>query len=100
MNYFGQGSFILRHPEAKNILFEMIFSPGADTLCPFLILSIFATIVASQAMISGMFSLVYQGITTHIIPLFKVDYIKGFEGADIHRFRKLVFAHRRDIHHV
>lgn len=74
LNYFGQGSFILRHPEAKNILFEMIFSQAQILYVPFLILSIFATIVASQAMISGMFSLVYQGITTHIIPLFKVDY--------------------------
>ncbi|HZX35246.1 MAG TPA: KUP/HAK/KT family potassium transporter, partial [Thermodesulfobacteriota bacterium] len=33
-----------------------------------------ATVIASQAMITGMFSLVYQGITTHIMPLFKVDF--------------------------
>jgi KUP system potassium uptake protein len=33
-----------------------------------------ATVIASQAMISGMFSIVYQGITTHVMPLFKVDY--------------------------
>ncbi|HDZ88649.1 MAG TPA: potassium transporter Kup, partial [Nitrospirae bacterium] len=30
--------------------------------------------IASQAMISGMFSIVYQGITTRIMPMFKVDY--------------------------
>jgi len=33
-----------------------------------------ASIIASQAMISGMFSIVYQGITTRIMPMFKVDY--------------------------
>jgi KUP system potassium uptake protein len=41
---------------------------------PFLILTILATIIASQAMISGVFSIVYQGITTRILPLLKVDY--------------------------
>ena len=41
---------------------------------PFLILTIMATIIASQAMISGVFSVVYQGITTRIMPLLRVDY--------------------------
>ena len=41
---------------------------------PFLVLSILATIIASQAMISGMFSIVYQGINTRILPMFKVEY--------------------------
>jgi len=41
---------------------------------PFLILSISATIIASQALISGMFSIVYQGITTRLLPMFKVEY--------------------------
>jgi KUP system potassium uptake protein len=33
-----------------------------------------ATVIASQALISGVFSIVYQGITTRIMPLLKVDY--------------------------
>jgi KUP system potassium uptake protein len=33
-----------------------------------------ATIIASQSIISGVFSIVYQGITTRLMPLFKVDY--------------------------
>ena len=41
---------------------------------PFLLLSVIATVIASQAMISGMFSIVYQGITTRIMPMFKVEY--------------------------
>ncbi len=41
---------------------------------PFLLLTIMATIIASQAIISGVFSIVYQGITTRIMPLMKVDY--------------------------
>jgi len=74
LNYLGQGAFILRNPEAKNILFAMIQSQSAMLYIPFLILTIMATIIASQAIISGVFSIVYQGITTRLMPLFKVDY--------------------------
>jgi len=74
INYLGQGAYIIAHPEAKNVLFEMIFHQASILYIPFLILSIIATIIASQAMISGMFSIVFQGINTHIMPIFKVDY--------------------------
>ncbi|MGE5173296.1 MAG: KUP/HAK/KT family potassium transporter, partial [Betaproteobacteria bacterium] len=74
LNYFGQGAFILTHPDAKNVLFEMIFTQARFLYIPFLLLSIAATIIASQAMISGMFSIVYQGIATRILPMFKIDY--------------------------
>jgi len=74
INYLGQGAFLIQHPEAKNVLFEMIFHQAQFLYIPFLLLSIMATVIASQAMISGMFSIVYQGITTRIMPIFKVDY--------------------------
>jgi KUP system potassium uptake protein len=74
VNYLGQGAFLLRHPEAQNILFEMVLYFMRDVYVPFLLLSIVATIIASQAMISGTFSMVYQGITTRVMPMFKVDY--------------------------
>lgn len=74
LNYMGQGAFLVNHPEAHNVLFEMVFSQASFVYVPFLLLSICATIIASQAMISGMFSIVFQGITTHALPLFKVDY--------------------------
>ena len=74
LNYFGQGSFLIQHPGAKTVLFEMVYYQAQFLYIPFLVLSIMATVIASQAMISGMFSIVYQGITTRIIPMFKVDY--------------------------
>jgi KUP system potassium uptake protein len=74
INYLGQGAFLLKHPDAKNILFEMVFHYAKNLYVPFLLLSIAATIIASQAMISGTFSMVYQGITTRLMPMFKVDY--------------------------
>ncbi|MEK6531716.1 MAG: KUP/HAK/KT family potassium transporter [Deltaproteobacteria bacterium] len=74
LNYFGQGAFLIDNPAAKNVMFEMILFQSPLLYVPFLLLSIAATVIASQAMISGMFSIVYQGITTHVMPLLKVDY--------------------------
>ncbi|MBC7961758.1 MAG: KUP/HAK/KT family potassium transporter [Steroidobacteraceae bacterium] len=74
VNYLGQGAFIMGHPDAKNILFGMVQSQSSLLYIPFLILTIMATVIASQALISGVFSIVYQGITTRILPLLKVDY--------------------------
>ncbi len=74
LNYMGQGTFAMAHPEAKNILFSMVQHEAPLLYIPFLILTIIATIIASQAIISGVFSIVYQGITTRIMPMFKVSY--------------------------
>ena len=74
INYLGQGAFVILHPDAKNVLFEMVFSQAQPLYIPFLLLSIMATVIASQAMISGMFSIVYQGIMTRVLPIFKIDY--------------------------
>jgi KUP system potassium uptake protein len=74
LNYFGQGAYLMTHPGARNILFEMIFSEMQMLYIPFLILSIAASVIASQAMISGIFSIVYQGITTRIMPLLRIEF--------------------------
>ncbi|ABK98241.1 KUP/HAK/KT family potassium transporter [Pelobacter propionicus] len=74
INYLGQGAFIITHPDAKNILFGMLQYQAPLFYIPFLILTILATIIASQALISGVFSIVYQGINTRMLPLLKVDY--------------------------
>jgi len=74
INYFGQGAYVLSHGTGKNLLFGMVQGEAPVLYIPFLILTIMATIIASQAMISGVFSVIYQGITTRIMPLLKVDY--------------------------
>ncbi len=74
INYLGQGAFLITHPGSKNVLFEMIFSEMQMLYIPFLLLSIAATIIASQAMISGIFSIVFQGITTRIMPLMRIEF--------------------------
>ena len=74
INYLGQGAFVMSHPKAPNVLFAMAQWESGFLYTPFLILTILATIIASQALISGVFSIVYQGITTRIMPLMKVKF--------------------------
>ncbi len=75
LNYLGQGAFLMKNPGSSwNVLFGMAFHQSFFLYIPFLVLSIIATVIASQAMISGMFSVVYQGINTRLMPMFKVEY--------------------------
>jgi len=74
LSYFGQGAFLLANPKANKVLYEMVFSQVPDLYIPFLILCVLASIIASQSLISGVFSAVYQGIMTNIIPRLKISY--------------------------
>jgi len=73
-NYLGQGAFIIAHPDTHNVLFGMVRWEAPLLYIPFLILTLMATVIASQAIISGVFSIVYQGITTRLMPLMRVHY--------------------------
>lgn len=73
-SYLGQAAFLLRNADAVYPLFEMIFSESQVLYIPFLIIMITATVIASQAVISGIFSIIYQAITTHLLPMLPVDY--------------------------
>lgn len=73
--YFGQGAFVIANSaSATSPLFEMIKSVSPNIYVGFVILAILATIIASQAMISGIFSVLYQAMTTKIFPHLKVNY--------------------------
>src|SRR5690606_27239833 len=66
LNYFGQGALVLAHPEAKvNPFFEMI--PEA-AFWPVLLLATAATIIASQAVITGAFSVTQQAVQLGLFP--------------------------------
>ncbi|MHB8909614.1 MAG: KUP/HAK/KT family potassium transporter [Syntrophales bacterium] len=84
LNYMGQGIFALQHPEVKSLLFGMVQHQAPYLYIPFLVLTVLATIIASQSIISGAFSVVYQGITTRIMPLLKVFYTSSQLKAQIY----------------
>lgn len=73
LSYYGQGAFLIEHPQAATSpFFELYHQLVPSLYVPMLILTIAATIIASQAMISGIFSVLYQAMTTRIFPHFRV----------------------------
>jgi KUP system potassium uptake protein len=74
INYFGQGAYIIEHNDTSMVLFKLVSTFSEYFYIPFLILTVIATIIASQAMISAVMSLVFQGINTGIFPLMKIKY--------------------------
>jgi len=66
LNYLGQGALVLSHPEARaNPFFQMI--PQA-AYWPVWLLSIAATVIASQAVITGAFSMTQQAVQLGLLP--------------------------------
>jgi len=66
LNYLGQGSLILAHPEARhNPFWEMV---PQFAYWPILLLAACATIIASQAVITGAFSVTQQAVQLGLLP--------------------------------
>lgn len=70
LNYMGQGAFLLGHPEESgNLFFRLVPSWG---LYPLVALATIATIIASQAVISGTFSIARQSVQLGLWPRIQV----------------------------
>ncbi|OFA05835.1 potassium transporter Kup [Duganella sp. HH101] len=70
LNYLGQGALLLVHPEAiSNPFFQQL---GAWSVYPLVVLSTMATVIASQATISGTFSMTKQAIALGLLPRMRV----------------------------
>ncbi len=71
LNYFGQGALVLAQPAAIKNPFFLMAPPWA--LIPLVVLATAAAIIASQAVISGAFSLTKEAISLGYLPRFKVN---------------------------
>ena len=70
LNYLGQGGLLILHPEAiSNPFYQQL---GAWSIYPLVILSTLATVIASQATISGTFSMTKQAIALGFLPRMRV----------------------------
>jgi KUP system potassium uptake protein len=70
LNYWGQGAFLLGNPEdIESVFFRM--APDALVL-PLVLLATCATIIASQALISGVFSLTAQAVQLDYLPRIEI----------------------------
>jgi KUP system potassium uptake protein len=72
LNYLGQGALLLRDPAAVEHPFFRMAPPWA--LLPLVVLATGAAVIASQAIISGAFSLTMQAIQLGYIPRLQVRY--------------------------
>ena len=70
LNYFGQGALVMSNSNAIENPFYRLYPDFA--LIPMLILSTFATVIASQAVITGAFSLTRQAIQLGLVPRFEI----------------------------
>jgi KUP system potassium uptake protein len=81
LNYFGQGALVLEHPEfADNPFYRMV---PAWALLPLVALSTMATIIASQALISGAFSLSMQAMRLGYTPRLNIRHTSAQERGQI-----------------
>ncbi|WP_425313491.1 potassium transporter Kup [Pseudomonas putida] len=82
LNYFGQGALILGNPEAVRNPFYLLAPNWA--LLPMVGLATLATIIASQAVISGAFSLTRQAIQLGYVPRMFIQHTSSQEQGQIY----------------
>ena len=82
LNYLGQGSLVLAHPEAvANPFFLMAPDWG---LLPLVLLATAATIIASQAVISGAFSLTRQAVQLGLLPRLEIQHTSASQVGQVY----------------
>jgi KUP system potassium uptake protein len=82
INYFGQGALVLANPEAIKNPFYLL-APQGFTL-PLVVLATAATVIASQAVITGAFSLVAQAVQLGLLPRFEIRYTSESHAGQIY----------------
>jgi KUP system potassium uptake protein len=82
LNYFGQGALLLAHPEAVDNPFYRLAPHWA--LLPLVFLSTGASIIASQALISGAFSLTHQAVQLGYVPRMRIQHTSATERGQVY----------------
>ncbi len=82
INYFGQGALLLANPEVLENPFYLLAPQWA--LIPLVILATFATIIASQAVISGAFSITSQAVQLGFSPRLAISHTSAKESGQIY----------------
>jgi KUP system potassium uptake protein len=82
LNYFGQGALLLIRPGVAGFLFYAMVPPWAHY--PMVALSAVATIIASQAVISGVFSITRQAVQLGQLPRMEIRHTSATEQGQIY----------------
>lgn len=82
LNYWGQGAFLLKNPEdVESVFFRMV---PEGILLPIVVLATMATIIASQALISGVFSLTAQAVQLDYLPRIAIRHTSQKQAGQIY----------------
>jgi KUP system potassium uptake protein len=82
LNYFGQGALIIEDPKVvRQVFFEMV---PKDMVLALVILSTLAAVIASQAVITGVFSLTRQAIQLGYLPRMEIQHTSETEIGQIY----------------
>jgi KUP system potassium uptake protein len=82
LNYLGQGGLLISHPDAvENPFFHQL---GSWSVLPLVLLSTMAAVIASQATISGTFSMTKQAIALGLLPRMRVMHTSESEIGQIY----------------
>ena len=82
IHYMGQGALLMRDPTAVDNPFYRMFP--AAWLMPAVILATLATVIASQAVISGAYSMTKQAVQLGLLPRLQVHYTSAKEAGQIY----------------
>jgi len=82
LNYFGQGALLMSQPDAKENPFYLLAPTWA--LYPLVGLATAATVIASQALISGAFSITMQAIQLGYLPRMEIRHTSSEERGQIY----------------
>ena len=82
LNYLGQGALLLGTPSAASNPFFLMASE--DFRLPLVILATMATVIASQAVITGAFSVVQQAVQLGLMPRLRIEHTSATEAGQIY----------------
>ncbi len=82
VNYLGQGALLLENPAAASNPF--FFMASEDFRLPLVILATLATIIASQAVITGAFSVVQQAVQLGLMPRLRIEHTSADAAGQIY----------------
>ena len=82
MNYFGQGAMLIENPAAISNPFYLM--APAWSLWPLVMVATAATVIASQAVISGVFSVTTQAVSLGLLPRLRVEHSSAVNAGQIY----------------
>ena len=82
LNYLGQGALVLGNPSAIENPFFLMYPSW--TLVPMVVLATIATVIASQAVITGAYSLTRQAIQLGLMPRFEIRHTSESHAGQIY----------------